>query len=318
LAADPAAFKAFSAEFDNLDTAQQQQFKERNDKIGLAATDLIPMSDQELPGGIMNTAQVFIDSGEPELAQQAAGLAELAKTDPSAARAQLQALQTQSRDVEKVIASQEKLRLELANQSQDELQSRLDAQKDKFGQVSELRKDVNSISKEFLKVRDANNRVEAIFDTNKQADIAADFAEKAKTNPKAVKDIAQSTEAFGDMALIFNFMKMLDPGSTVREGEFATAQNTGGAEEAILNLYNQAIKGTRLTDEQRAGIRNQATGLMKTAKNQNIKDTARLRRSAKRNGLPEDEIFIDETAEESPNTQQLTSKSGVQFTVTSN
>ena len=33
----------------------------------------------------------------------------------------------------------------------------------------------------------------------------------------------------GDLALIFNYMKLLDPGSTVREGEFATAQGAMAA-----------------------------------------------------------------------------------------
>ena len=93
------------------------------------------------------------------------------------------------------------------------------------------------------------------------------------------------------MALIFNFMKMLDPGSTVREGEFASAQNTSGVDDKIINFYNQALKGTRLNDSQRAGLRAQSTGLFKTAKAQNDKDLARFRKSAKAFDLPEDQVF---------------------------
>ena len=37
-----------------------------------------------------------------------------------------------------------------------------------------------------------------------------------------------SANAAGDMALIFSYMKMLDPNSTVREGEYATAEAAAG------------------------------------------------------------------------------------------
>lgn len=62
---------------------------------------------------------------------------------------------------------------------------------------------------------------------------------------------AAPATASGDLSLIFNFMKMLDPGSTVREGEFANAQNAAGVPSRILNLYNRVTEGTRLGDDQR-------------------------------------------------------------------
>ena len=49
-----------------------------------------------------------------------------------------------------------------------------------------------------------------------------------------------------DLATIFSFMKMLDPGSVVREGEFANAQNSGSAEQKLWANYNQLLKGYRL------------------------------------------------------------------------
>ena len=49
-----------------------------------------------------------------------------------------------------------------------------------------------------------------------------------------------------DLATIFAFMKMLDPTSVVREGEFANAQNSGSAEQQLWNNYNQILKGYRL------------------------------------------------------------------------
>ena len=55
----------------------------------------------------------------------------------------------------------------------------------------------------------------------------------------------------GDIALIYGFMKLQDPESVVREGEYATAQNAAGIPDRVQNLYNQAIRGVRLTPEQR-------------------------------------------------------------------
>jgi hypothetical protein len=62
---------------------------------------------------------------------------------------------------------------------------------------------------------------------------------------------AKGDSAADDIALIFGYMKTLDPTSTVREGEFATASQAGGVGEQVLNLYNRAISGERLQPGQR-------------------------------------------------------------------
>jgi Transglycosylase SLT domain len=48
----------------------------------------------------------------------------------------------------------------------------------------------------------------------------------------------------GDLTTVFTLMKILDPGSTVREGEQASAQNVGGLAQKWLGLYNSLIDGT--------------------------------------------------------------------------
>lgn len=67
----------------------------------------------------------------------------------------------------------------------------------------------------------------------------------------------------GDLSLIFAYMKVLDPGSVVREGEFANAQNTGSIPQRVWAQYNKVLKGTRLTPEQRADFLNAATRIAK-------------------------------------------------------
>jgi hypothetical protein len=109
-----------------------------------------------------------------------------------------------------------------------------------IGNTMSLRKDFNSQSKEFIKVRDAYGRIKA-----------------SATDPSAA----------GDLALIFNYMKVLDPGSTVREGEFATAQNSGSVPDRIRAQYNNIIEGTRLSQNQRDDFVDRAGKLYKSQRN---------------------------------------------------
>lgn len=73
----------------------------------------------------------------------------------------------------------------------------------------------------------------------------------ARLGLNKVEAAANDRSGASDVALIFGYMKTLDPQSTVREGEFATAQNTGSIPERVLSAYNRALQGDRLTDTQR-------------------------------------------------------------------
>jgi hypothetical protein len=61
----------------------------------------------------------------------------------------------------------------------------------------------------------------------------------------------QDASAADDMAIIFSYMKILDPNSVVRETEYATAKNAAGIPDQIRNLYNKAKNGSFLTADQR-------------------------------------------------------------------
>ena len=66
--------------------------------------------------------------------------------------------------------------------------------------------------------------------------------------------IKQNPNAQDDISLIFAYMKMLDPTSVVREGEFATAQNATSVPDAVRNMYNKAQTGQRLNPDQRLNM----------------------------------------------------------------
>jgi len=95
---------------------------------------------------------------------------------------------------------------------------------------AKLRKEYLSQSKAFIVARDAFSRVLG-----------------------SVEDIDETGGA-GDLALIFNFMKIQDPGSVVRESEFAVAEATAALwQRAIARLKGMAT-GQRLTAAQRANF----------------------------------------------------------------
>lgn len=76
-----------------------------------------------------------------------------------------------------------------------------------------------------------------------------------------IRRATEKPSAAGDMTLIYNFMKMQDPGSTVREGEFKSAETTAGIPEQILQVRNKLLSGERLTPTQRKDFYAQSEGL---------------------------------------------------------
>ena len=91
---------------------------------------------------------------------------------------------------------------------------------EKTATTTTFRKEFNALSVDFRKIRDSFERIKA-----------------AANDPSAA----------GDLAIIFNFMKILDPGSVVRESEFATAENAAGVPDKIRNMWNRALTGERIT-----------------------------------------------------------------------
>lgn len=85
--------------------------------------------------------------------------------------------------------------------------------------------------------------------TTKNSQSVKEAYDKIKSAPQT---------AAGDMSLIYGFMRMQDPGSTVREGEFATAQNAASVPDQVRNMYNRAISGQRLNPNQRNDFINSA------------------------------------------------------------
>ena len=103
-----------------------------------------------------------------------------------------------------------------------------------FQNADKLRDEFRASSKDFVTARDAFARVQTS---------------------------AQNPSPAGDLALIFNFMKVLDPGSVVRESEFANAAATGSFGDEIQARVQRILSGERLTESQRQDFTDRAQGL---------------------------------------------------------
>jgi hypothetical protein len=107
--------------------------------------------------------------------------------------------------------------------------------------------------------------------------------------------LSSEDSAVGDLSLIFGYMKMLDPGSVVREGEFATASAAAGVPTRILNLYNKVLSGERLSPGQRQSFKGQSEKLYKTAATQEQYVRNGIGRMATGYGLKTENIFYTPT-----------------------
>ncbi len=121
---------------------------------------------------------------------------------------------------------------------------------------------------------------------------------------------ASEPSAAGDLALVFNYMKLLDPGSVVRESEFATAANATAwlqeteegrtAPAPVARAIRKLNTGEILAPAQRADFINQA-GLVHGAQLSNYTKKANVYRDlATEYGLEPDRIVsipaaVDET-----------------------
>jgi hypothetical protein len=137
--------------------------------------------------------------------------------------------------------------------------------------ASGLRDDYRTESKDYFAARDGYERVIA-----------------AGTDPSPA----------GDMALLYGYMKLLDPNSVVRETEFATAAQSGSLPQQIGATVLKVVNGQRLTPGQRADFINRAKGLFATADKRQNSRRQRYTGLATQFGLPPNLVLGDDSVQQ--------------------
>jgi hypothetical protein len=97
----------------------------------------------------------------------------------------------------------------------------------------------------------------------------------------------------GDISLIYQFMRMLDPGSVVREGEFAQVGRANGLPTQVQAFFNRIMGGGQLTPEMRSAIIAQSRELMAAQLDRHTYIQRQYGDMARRLGLNPDNIMID-------------------------
>lgn len=150
---------------------------------------------------------------------------------------------------------------------------------------------------------EANQILSGIVPADKRPDLEGKMRKEYNDQTKPYQEVksaygrvlSSEDTAVGDLSLIFGYMKMLDPGSVVREGEFATAQNAAGVPERVMNIYNKVATGQRLSPSQRGAFKSQAKGIYGSALEGEKTVRTGLERISKGYGLNTDNVFYSAT-----------------------
>ena len=110
---------------------------------------------------------------------------------------------------------------------------------------------------------------------------------------RKVEAAALNPSAAGDISLVYGYMKILDPGSTVMQGEQATAQNAGSVPERVRAQYNKALTGEGLIDTVRLDFYAQARNLIESQRQMAADVGDRYRQYADAYKLDSNQIVFD-------------------------
>jgi len=143
------------------------------------------------------------------------------------------------------------------------------------------------------KIYDPEKRYSASKDLRTEYNKRTGDLTGSRINYDKMIESAKIQAGLGDVALITSFMKMLDPGSTVRESEFAVARDTGGLLTSLENLLTKAQGGQFLTAGQRVTFVNLAKQYLQAAEKDGAKTRQSMEGIVDRLGLNPADVFVD-------------------------
>lgn len=127
-----------------------------------------------------------------------------------------------------------------------------------------LRDEFNNLTKDFRVVQDAHTKINSTADTGA-----------------------------GDMSLLYSYVKLLDPGSVVRESEFAAAAQSGSLGQRVQNAYERIATGQRLEPTLKKQFLDEADSLYKSQLNGANRLKAQYTDIAKRNNVNPQNVIVD-------------------------
>lgn len=107
-----------------------------------------------------------------------------------------------------------------------------------------------------------------------------------------IQAAAKDPSPAGDIGVVYGFMTLQDPGSSVKEGEYATAQNAAGVPERIRAIYNRAVDGKLLSPAMRKDFVKQAGNLYNAQIESQDALTNQYSQIAGRKGIRADDVTL--------------------------
>lgn len=136
-----------------------------------------------------------------------------------------------------------------------------------FEQENKLRDEYTKLTQDFRTVQDAYSKIQATSDTGA-----------------------------GDMSLLYAYVKLLDPGSVVRESEFATAAASGSFGDRIQGAVQRILTGQRLPPDLRQQFLSEASSIYTAQKQGFDRLTGVYTELAKSYGLNPQNVMVNYAA----------------------
>jgi len=233
-----------------IEAAKRQQAQQKQQQL---AADRYSMSQQM--GGAQGPT---VAAGQAQTAMDPARRAMLEADGLGVAQSDIA---TKAANATSFLEHQRKMEIERLKASGE---GRLSA-KDVVTLERDANKTVSTALKDSLERINAFKALEATQDNPAMAtqQIRDGFAvDGVLINPSQV---LASGQGAADLALIFGFMKMLDPTSVVRESEFGMAAQTGGLPGYLKSMLSKVSSGDVLTPTERKKLLGQARNQFDTA-----------------------------------------------------
>lgn len=240
---------------------QLKQIRDPQQKLDFLTNRRVELQQAGIPTNDTDEVIELLQAGDLGAVEEA--------TDQAIALGQRGVSAKEQAETGKLIAETGKIKAETPApgvKTTKQLAAEVAAAKTKFAQATTLRGEITKASVDFDKIVGAFDRIKAS---------------------------AKDPSAAGDLALVFNFMKMLDPGSTVREGEFATAAKAAGLGERFIQLAAKVDSGEILSKNQRKDFLNQADKIFAASKKRNKRTVDSIVKIAKLNDITREEIEVE-------------------------
>lgn len=142
-----------------------------------------------------------------------------------------------------------------------------------FKNANTLRDEVNTLTKDYRTVADAYGKI---------------------------KSAASANNGAGDMSMLYSYVKLLDPGSVVRESEFATAAASGSFGERMQGLVGRVLSGERLPDSLRSDFLAEADKIHTIQRQGYDRVASQYGEIADRSGIKRGDVLVDYGAPSAP------------------